>query len=108
MLDCYGQPEITGKHSSDIQKGKNTWLAAQAMTDASPAQRRLFLKHYGKLDLHSHKVILKLYEDLEILKKFLRYERESYQQVQRMIDNMSKSIPKELIRRVADSFYGKL
>ena len=37
-LDCFGDPEITGKVGTDIEDNKCSWLVIQALRDATPEQ----------------------------------------------------------------------
>nr|CAI5863583.1 unnamed protein product [Callosobruchus analis] len=56
-LDCYGDPEVTGKRSADIREGKCSWLAVVALQRATPAQRKIMEEHYGKDDEKSVQMV---------------------------------------------------
>ena len=47
-LDCFGDPQITGKVGSDIQDGKCTWLAVLCIQRASPEQKLIMKDCYGQ------------------------------------------------------------
>lgn len=40
-LDCYGDPNLIGKSSTDIQEGKCTWLIVVALQRVTPEQRKI-------------------------------------------------------------------
>ena len=41
FLDCFGDPEVTGKIGTDIEDGKCSWLVVTALSICSPTQRQL-------------------------------------------------------------------
>jgi farnesyl diphosphate synthase len=43
FLDCYGDPEITGKIGTDIEEKKCSWLVIQALRKSND-QQKLTLK----------------------------------------------------------------
>ena len=46
FIDLYGDPNITGKIGTDIQEGKCTWFAAQALTHGTNEQKKYFQVSY--------------------------------------------------------------
>ena len=48
FIDCFGNPEITGKIGTDIQDGKCSWLAVVALQRATNAQKEIMKECYGQ------------------------------------------------------------
>lgn len=48
FLDCFGNPEITGKIGTDIQDNKCSWLAVVCMQRANDEQKQIMLDCYGR------------------------------------------------------------
>lgn len=47
FLDCFGDPDKTGKIGTDIQENKCTWLAVVAMQRANSVQKSIMKEFYG-------------------------------------------------------------
>ncbi|XP_063929896.1 farnesyl pyrophosphate synthase-like [Zophobas morio] len=50
FMDCYGNPETSGKKGTNIQEGKCTWLAVMAMKKANHYQIETLKQCYGSKD----------------------------------------------------------
>lgn len=58
ILGVFGDEESLGKSvTSDIEEGKNTLLVTQALKKASPAQRKILKKYYGRGNVGSRGLI---------------------------------------------------
>lgn len=47
FLDCFGDPNVTGKIGTDIQENKCSWLAVVAMQRANDSQKAIMRECYG-------------------------------------------------------------
>lgn len=48
FLDCFGNPDITGKIGTDIQDNKCSWLAVVCMQFANDEQKQIMVECYGR------------------------------------------------------------
>lgn len=85
FLDCFGNPEVTGKIGTDIQDNKCTWLAVLCMQRASNEQKEIMKQHYGKhgefletlrYNLRSNSILLRIFQDIISLDVLHSIERE--------------------------------
>nr|CAI5863586.1 unnamed protein product [Callosobruchus analis] len=104
-LDCYGDPEVTGKRSADIREGKCSWLAVVALQRATPAQRKIMEEHYGKDDEKSVQMVKDLYLALNLPHIYATYEEESYNRIRTHIQQISKGLPHELFFKLLKKLY---
>ena len=47
-LDCFGDPEITGKNGTDIQDGKCSWLIVVALQRANKNQKQVLKVYFNQ------------------------------------------------------------
>ncbi|KAF2882477.1 hypothetical protein ILUMI_23702 [Ignelater luminosus] len=107
ILDCYGDPLITGKVGTDIRDGKCTWLIAKALEKATDNQMQMLKRYYGRPDFQSDLKIKSVYEQLNILEDFLAYEEESYNQICKLIKEMPEEFPQDYFLKFVNALYGR-
>lgn len=105
FLDCFGDPEITGKKGTDIQDGKCSWLAVVALQRATSAQRKIMEEHYGRSEPESVAIIRRLYEDLCLPNTYAIYEEESYNIIKTHIHQISKGLRHDLFFKIMEKIY---
>jgi farnesyl diphosphate synthase len=104
FLDCYGDPKIIGKIGRDIEDNKCTWLIVQALRYASPQQKQLLEKHYGRDNENDVSVVKKIYNEIGIPKIFKQYEEESYESLCKLIKEV-RSMPQEVFTDLLSKIY---
>jgi len=77
-LDCFGNPELTGKIGTDIEESKCSWLVVQALEHADENQKSILNENYGKSDPACVTKVKDLYKELNLELVFREYERETY------------------------------
>ncbi|KAK4055061.1 Farnesyl pyrophosphate synthetase [Microbotryomycetes sp. JL221] len=107
-LDCYGTPEQIGKIGTDIQDNKCGWLINTALGIATPEQRRVLDDNYGKKDAECEARVKAVFAELELKQRFERYEAESYERINKLIDSISEDSSSGLKRDVFRSFLAKV
>ncbi|KAL5290163.1 FDPS family protein [Megaselia abdita] len=105
FLDCFGDPETTGKIGTDIQENKCSWLAVVAMQRANDSQKSVMLECYGSSDPEKVSKVKKLYKELGIPNTFAIYEEESYNLIKTQIQQTSKGVPHEVFFSILNSIY---
>lgn len=132
FLDCFGDPEVTGKIGTDIQENKCTWLAVLCMQRASDEQKSIMAECYGKSgelrdgnepmslragfsidvsppppteDPESVERVKQLYEDLALPHTYALYEEESYNLIRTHIQQTSRGVPHSVFMQIMDKIY---
>lgn len=104
-LDCYGTPEMIGKVGTDIQDNKCCWLIVQALSRASPDQRKLLDQNYGRKNDKCVATVKDVYQQLKMQSIFEQYESESKERIEALIDKVDESLlPKEMFTK----FFNKI
>lgn len=104
-LDCFGDPQVTGKKGTDIEDGKCTWLIVTALSVCSPAQRQLIQDHYGLKDEASVAAVKAVFRELEMDRRFVEYEESSSAEIQRLIQDLPESLPVALFQGFMAKIY---
>uniref|UniRef100_A0A1B0CYT9 Farnesyl pyrophosphate synthase n=1 Tax=Phlebotomus papatasi TaxID=29031 RepID=A0A1B0CYT9_PHLPP len=100
FLDCFGDPEITGKLGTDIQEGKCTWLAVMCLQRATMAQKMILKECYGNNDSESVKIVKQLYEELSLREICAKQEELSYNMICRKIRETSERHPIRVLQKL--------
>ena len=72
FLDCFGNPDITGKIGTDIQDNKCSWLAVVCMQFANDEQKQIMIECYGR---NGKKLYMQTCKKIIILKMFIYRSR---------------------------------
>ncbi|KAJ8765106.1 hypothetical protein K2173_010590 [Erythroxylum novogranatense] len=86
-LDCFGDPEVTGKVGTDIEDCKCSWLVVKALELANEEQKQLLNEHYGKEDPACVAKVKELYRALDLESVYEEYERKSYEKLINSVAN---------------------
>jgi farnesyl diphosphate synthase len=107
-LDAFGKPEVIGKIGTDIQDNKCSWPVNVVLLHANAEQRKALDQHYGRKNAESEQVVKDIYvaPNVDIPGKFEAYEKESYQMLTGLIDQVDES--KGLKKEVFTSFLNKV
>ncbi|XP_063001844.1 farnesyl pyrophosphate synthase [Elgaria multicarinata webbii] len=105
FLDCFGDPEMTGKIGTDIQDNKCSWLVVQCLKRASAEQRHVLEENYGQKDLVKVARVKQLYEDLGLKAAYQDYEESSYQRLSGLITQHAVHLPPQIFLCLGQKIY---
>ncbi|KAI4503514.1 hypothetical protein M0802_001736 [Mischocyttarus mexicanus] len=109
FLDCYGNPEVTGKNNSgDIQEGKCSWLIVVALQRATPEQRKILEECYGFEDPEKVRQVKRLYNDIGLANTYSIYEEETYNLLNTHIQQISRGLPHDLFLKLLEKLYRRV
>ncbi|XP_003227779.2 farnesyl pyrophosphate synthase [Anolis carolinensis] len=104
-LDCFGDPDVTGKIGTDIEDNKCSWLVVQCLKRASPEQKQILEANYGQNDPEKVGRVKQLYEELDLKTVFQNYEESSYQRLLGLISQHALRLPAQIFLGLAQLIY---
>ncbi|XP_075981758.1 uncharacterized protein LOC142980276 [Anticarsia gemmatalis] len=104
-IDCFGDEKVTGKIGSDIQEGKCTWLAVNALPRCSAKERIIFTACYGSEEPAHVERIQQLYIRLQIPELYKKEQQKLYSQIVQKIENIPSDVERELYKKLLDMTY---
>ncbi|KAH8233370.1 hypothetical protein KR026_007276 [Drosophila bipectinata] len=105
FLDCFGNPEVTGKIGTDIQDNKCSWLAVVAMQRANAEQKQIMVDCYGKEDPAKVERVKELYKELGLPSTYATFEEESYNMIKTHIQQTSRGVPHQTFLQILNKIY---
>ncbi|XP_061396816.1 uncharacterized protein LOC133332429 [Musca vetustissima] len=105
FLDCFGNPEITGKIGTDIQDNKCSWLAVVCMQRANEEQKQIMLDCYGQSDPEKAQKVKDLYKSMGLPNTYAIYEEESYNMIKTHIQQTSRGVPHGIFLQILNKIY---
>lgn len=104
-LDCFGDPNVTGKIGTDIEDGKCSWLVVKAIKLATTEkQKSILFENYGLRSTENVAKIKSLYEEIGIQQCFLQFEKDQYEEICSLIESL-EVLPKKIFYNFLDMIY---
>ncbi|KFZ21437.1 hypothetical protein V502_02935 [Pseudogymnoascus sp. VKM F-4520 (FW-2644)] len=91
FLDVFGNPAITGKVGTDIQKNKYTWLVAEALRRCSEGQRQVLDMSYGRDDEEHASKVKEIFKQLDMVEEYENWEKKMVVSIKSAIDGIDES-----------------
>lgn len=104
-LDCFGDPNKTGKIGTDIESNKCSWLINKALEVADPEQRKMLINNYGINDPKCVETVKKIYLDLNIPQHYVSFEENMYNMIMSDIKNSSHIIKEEIFKKITSVLF---
>ncbi|KAB1221649.1 Farnesyl pyrophosphate synthase 1 [Morella rubra] len=103
-LDCFGDPQTTGKIGTDIEDFKCSWLLVKALELCNEEQKKVLYENYGKPDPANVTKVKALYKELDLQGVFAEYQRKSYKK----LTTSAEAHPSKVVRAVWRSIVGRI
>ncbi|ORY74831.1 hypothetical protein BCR37DRAFT_384252 [Protomyces lactucae-debilis] len=106
-LDCYGDPNVTGKIGTDILDNKCGWLINKALQLASKEQRQVLDDNYGQKNDVCEARVKQVFKDLNVAQAYLDYEEQTVGKIRERIAQVdeSRGVKKEVFEVFLKKIY---
>ena len=104
-LDCYGDPEVTGKVGTDIEDFKCSWIVAKALELMNDAQCEVLKRHYGKSAKEDVDKVKELFNELGMEQVYQHWEVSEHDRLIAMVDQCEGILPKEMFTLMLDKLH---
>ncbi|KAK9886191.1 hypothetical protein WA026_015710 [Henosepilachna vigintioctopunctata] len=94
-LDCFS------KFGTDIEEGKCTWLILSALEKASPKQKNILEKNYGKCSKESVEKIKNIYIEMNLNNSFDDQLEKTKDKVNAHLKKIENSLSQRMMRKLA-------
>lgn len=105
-LDNFGLPEHIGKIGTDIMDNKCSWLINQALAICTPEQKKILEDNYGRKDKDKEAIVKKLYDELELEKRYKDYEEKVVGEIKDKIAKIDET--EGLKKSIFEAFLAKI
>lgn len=105
FLDCFGNPETTGKVGTDIQEGKCSWLIVTALQRADAATCQALKENYGRQDPECVKRVTEIYRSLQIPAIYADYEQQTHMQLTNAFKQPTFKLPASVFEYYLNQIY---
>ncbi|CAF1155806.1 unnamed protein product [Adineta steineri] len=110
-LDCFGDPNKTGKIGTDIQERKCSWLIVQAikLLKDNDERREILRNNYGYDDLTKVQCVKNIYQELNLKEVYQQYEEKTYEDISKRISqaNFNSKQLEQLLKQILDSIHSR-
>jgi farnesyl diphosphate synthase len=103
FIDVFGDPNITGKHGTDIRDGKVTWLSCKAFELASPSDTAILRDGMGRDEAK----VKEVYERLGIRSVFEEWQAAEIAQLQEQLSALDPAYPNKTAQVVLTALTGR-
>ncbi|KAG5880162.1 hypothetical protein JTB14_001652 [Gonioctena quinquepunctata] len=107
FYDCFGAADQLGTIGTDMTEGKCTWPVVKALEKANPKQKKMIEEHYGRDEDESVRIMLNIYDELNLKEEFKRCEGEIYKEIRFRISRLPKELSHDLFYTLLDKLYDR-